>query len=1217
MASCDANKSIVGLAVCLAAIVLIQPAIAGEKDADGGSRSNLITSVPRTMSYQGFLKDAGGQPVTDTLEITFRIYDVELGGSALWTEAVADISIIEGKFTAVLGETLPINLSFDVDYWMSLQVEGDALEMTPRLKLHMSSYAARSDTSEYASNSDFLDGLDSGDFAGAVHNHDDEYVNEGQADAISSAMILDSSIQFGDIGQNGAGAGQIMKWNGSDWVASEDETGTGWNWSDSSSYGPDSVFFSNNANHAYLSDSADAITDGAVDFADIGENGAAYGQVMKWNGTAWVAAIDEVGAGGGGWTDDGNIVRLETSIDSVGIGTNSPSEKLHVAGNLLVTGKGTIGTGHANTGYFAFIAGTNNTASGDYSAVSGGGSNTAAGARSTIGGGASNMANSDDAVVSGGWGNVAGGEKSVVAGGLLNSVDGYSGVVGGGKSDSVKAVMGGALSGFSNLAGDTPEDTAALVCGGYDNSAIAKYSTVGGGIENSAGGGWATVGGGWSNNASETYSTVSGGVGNIAGGMGAAIGGGFNNSVNNSYSTVSGGNGNVAGNIYSNVNGGRENNVTGSYGVIGGGRKNLVGGSYSVIPGGYADTITSSYSFLFGIDSDLTQDSTFMVDMPHIHFGDEADGYEFPISDGAADQVMASDGSGQLSWVDMSGDGGGWADDGTVIRLETNTDSVGIGTSTPTEKLDVSGNIHASGTITSGSSIVIDGSFDQITASGGTIDFDNENLVTTGKAAIGPEHTNTGANTFVAGSSNTVSGDYSSVAGGQSNVAGGGWSFAGGGQGNQASNIASTIGGGVGNYATGYISTIGGGNNNTASGRWSTIAGGVANLAEDTSCTVGGGQYNKARGIYSVVAGGGGPTTADSNSASGDWSAIGGGLKNAAGGDHATISGGWANVANGNIGTIGGGASNTASGGATVGGGSSNNASHSWATVSGGLENTANGYRSTIGGGSYNTASGDSSTIGGGADNNASGGNSTVSGGRENDASAINSTIGGGYDNEANGVNAIIGGGIHNIASGYSSTIPGGWRCAARGDHTFAACNNAHANHFGSIVIAANGSYVEGDTITSGGSEQMVLRADGGLFITNAGGVAPYDNTKLITTRGGAYLSGNGTNWTNASDENIKENFKIVNGSILLRGIAELPISQWNYRCDDDNVTHIGPTAQDFYEVFGLGNDDKSISTVDPAGVALAGIKELIQENRELRDLISQLERRITELERK
>jgi hypothetical protein len=70
---------------------------------------------------------------------------------------------------------------------------------------------------------------------------------------------------------------------------------------------------------------------------------------------------------------------------------------------------------------------------------------------------------------------------------------------------------------------------------------------------------------------------------------------------------------------------------------------------------GYADTVMSEYSYLFGIDSDLNEDSTFMVDMPHIRFGDTANGYEFPPDDGNAGQVMATDGSGQLGWTDMAG----------------------------------------------------------------------------------------------------------------------------------------------------------------------------------------------------------------------------------------------------------------------------------------------------------------------------------------------------------------------------------------------------------------------------------------------------------------------------------------------------------------------------------------------------------------------------------
>jgi hypothetical protein len=378
---------------------------------------------------------------------------------------------------------------------------------------------------------------------------------------------------------------------------------------------------------------------------------------------------------GGGWVDDGNTVRLETSTDSVGIGTSSPSEKLDVVGNMLVSGKATIGSGHTNTGANAFVAGLNNSVSNTASVISGGSGNTASGAYSTIGGG---------------W------------------------------YDTTKADFAGVFSGYSNLAGNGPEDTAAFVGGGFDNSAVARGATVGGGYENTSSQEYTTIGGGLSNISSGDYATVAGGNLNTASSGGStvagggynvahsaysAIGGGAFNKARGLFSVVSGGGGsappdsNAALGNYSSVGGGRRNITEGIHATICGGYDNTASGAYSAILGGYYNTITSTgdYSYLFGAGSSLSEDSTFMVDMPHVRFGDEITGYEFPVSDGTNGQVMATDGSGQLTWTAVSGGGGGWADDGTVIRLETNTDSVGIGTITPTEKLDVAGTAQVTG----------------------------------------------------------------------------------------------------------------------------------------------------------------------------------------------------------------------------------------------------------------------------------------------------------------------------------------------------------------------------------------------------------------------------------------------------------------------------------------------------------------------------------------
>ncbi len=95
----------------------------------------------------------------------------------------------------------------------------------------------------------------------------------------------------------------------------------------------------------------------------------------------------------------------------------------------------------------------------------------------------------------------------------------------------------------------------------------------------------------------------------------------------------------------------------------------------------------------------------------------------------------------------------------------------------------------------------------------------------------------------------------------------------------------------------------------------------------------------------------------------------------------------------------------------------------------------------------------------------------------------------------------------------------------------------------------------------------------------------------FLNTSTGAYLSSSGT-WTNASDRNLKEGFEPIDGARLLDRVARLPITSWQYR-SAPGVRHIGPMAQDFYALFSVGDSDTAISTIDPAGIALATIQEL------------------------
>lgn len=79
-----------------------------------------------------------------------------------------------------------------------------------------------------------------------------------------------------------------------------------------------------------------------------------------------------------------------------------------------------------------------------------------------------------------------------------------------------------------------------------------------------------------------------------------------------------------------------------------------------------------------------------------------------------------------------------------------------------------------------------------------------------------------------------------------------------------------------------------------------------------------------------------------------------------------------------------------------------------------------------------------------------------------------------------------------------------------------------------------------------------------------------------------------------ASSKDFKENNKPVDHKDILKKIKELQVEKWNYK--GDNQEHIGPMAEDFKRIFGLG-DGKSIPFVDMFGILLSGMKALEEKN--------------------
>jgi hypothetical protein len=487
------------------------------------------------------------------------------------------------------------------------------------------------------------------------------------------------------------------------------------------------------------------------------------------------------------------------------------------------------------------------------------------------------------------------------------------------------------------------------------------------------------------------------------------------------------------------------------------------------------------------------------------------------------------------------------------------------------------------------------------------------NLATNWSATVGggAYNTNTGyAGTIGGGEANLVRGVRATVAGGASNVASNDYSTVGGGTWNIATGDYSTIGGGFMNTAAIGASTVAGGYQNVAT-NGSAIAGGVRNFASGSDGFVGGGTDNTNRSYEGVIGGGA------LNRAEGFRTMVGGGYQNAATGDNAAVAGGVGNVATGYACSIGGGYENDARGDNSVVSGGAYNLVTNWsATVAGGIYNTNTGFSGFVGGGELNLVGGTRAAVSGGFSNRSSGDYSVVAGGRHNVATGTDATIGGGYQNSVGGFEATVaggyannannqfstvGGGAGNFAGGAWSTVPGGETCAANADFSFAAGRRAKANHGGAFVWADSKT----NDFPSTATNQFRIRSVGGALFATAINETTGDPTA------GVNLAPAGGSWSSLSDRASKENLQDVSSAGILERLAKVPIHTWNYKAQGADIRHIGPMAQDFAAAFGVGEDDRHITTVDADGVALAAIQGLHQL---LREKDSRLETQAAEL---
>jgi len=183
------------------------------------------------------------------------------------------------------------------------------------------------------------------------------------------------------------------------------------------------------------------------------------------------------------------------------------------------------------------------------------------------------------------------------------------------------------------------------------------------------------------------------------------------------------------------------------------------------------------------------------------------------------------------------------------------------------------------------------------------------------------------------------------------------------------------------------------------------------------------------------------------------------------------------------------------------------------------------------------------------------------------------------------------------------------------GSNSFLNISDSTGNLSNATAIGANAVVGTSNTIVFGDNS-----VNKWLFNSSAagsGGAALVVGNNS-TNGNGAFLTTGGV-WTNASDRFKKENFDPLDNTDILDKIGQLPVTRWNYKGLSEQ--HIGPVAQDFYRIFHVGTDDKTISTIDPSGIALAGIqglylkwKEAEQHSREQQATIRSQEKEIEDL---
>ena len=209
----------------------------------------VLADVPKELHYQGVLTDDNGDVVDCpdafscnglTYDMTFRLYDQAQGGTVLWEEKHAAVSIRTGLFNLELGSFVPIQgeiLSSGTVY-LGLTIN-DTEELQPRQRIVAAAFSIRSALAENALNAQKLAGKDASEYVSGddlSKTLSDKGILDGDNDTLATL-----SCDLGDMALFDAGGwtcqpvvdndtlmalscnpNQGARWTGQEWICAND-----------------------------------------------------------------------------------------------------------------------------------------------------------------------------------------------------------------------------------------------------------------------------------------------------------------------------------------------------------------------------------------------------------------------------------------------------------------------------------------------------------------------------------------------------------------------------------------------------------------------------------------------------------------------------------------------------------------------------------------------------------------------------------------------------------------------------------------------------------------------------------------------------------------------------------------------------------------------------------------------------------------------------------